>query len=286
MTDAQRADQSNGIHLCRSDAKLIDDDETMYPVVLLEQWKARQIRSARAAQQHGWREEHICDLISHTTTWLESDPAGIHDHLRAAGMTSAWSSMVTDDIATLLAELALNAHSHAECADITLQTSGQEVRLSYSEAGQPFGRAELETVANGNGGQTYLRYWLETWDAHYLLFSETAENVRTWVIRNRAVAPDEGARCAVVLPRNGRFITTAFEGCEIVQIHLKDRLAFSDMPQLVSRLRDAAEICPVLISSDIRQNLRLLELWFSKHGEDATEISSWEDAILFKSLTR
>lgn len=39
MTSDQRSDISNGIWLCQTHAKLIDDDESAFPVVRLQEWK-------------------------------------------------------------------------------------------------------------------------------------------------------------------------------------------------------------------------------------------------------
>ncbi|TFD47071.1 hypothetical protein E3T55_15845 [Cryobacterium frigoriphilum] len=286
MTDSQRSDVNNGVHLCRNDAKLIDDDEIMYPVSLLQQWKARQIESALRAQQQGWRGDQSFALMDHTTVWKEVDTAGMYDHLRAAGMTSAWVAGASDDIATLFGELALNARQHAGSPEFTLRTSGQEVTVSYTESGAPFGRADLESVSNGNGGQLYLNVWVETWDAHFLFFSERTGNVRTWVVRNRAVAPDQGDRCAVLLPRQGRVDIAAFEGCETAQIHLMDRLVFSDMPQLIARLSDTAKGSSVLLSSEVQNNLRLIEKWLERRDPDFGTIRSWDDAIFIERRAR
>lgn len=40
MTPEQRASINNGIWLCQTDAKMVDDDEVAYPAPLLHQWKS------------------------------------------------------------------------------------------------------------------------------------------------------------------------------------------------------------------------------------------------------
>jgi len=54
MTEEQRADISNGIWLCQTHAKLIDDDELAYPASLLREWKETAEHMA-ALEAQGYR---------------------------------------------------------------------------------------------------------------------------------------------------------------------------------------------------------------------------------------
>lgn len=292
MTDDERADISNGIHLCEDHAKLIDNDESLYTVDLLLRWKERQTDLAIQAQRSGWAFAFVEGLVQHSCAWAVSPTRdisadGVHDFIRAVGSSSVWDSDAADDLGTLMTELALNAARHAGATEVTLSSRSQEISLSYDEGVELFGLSQLRSSVKGRGGQTFLEIWSKKWGQHFLLLSESRGGQRVWTVRNLAVAPVAGAACAVSLERDarGNFDSTGLEGCDLAQIHLVGRWSFSDVASLVHRIRQVTEHTPVLLTSEHAHTVGLVGHWLAQGGIARESVQLWSDAALFEQAT-
>src|SRR5205085_3846517 len=91
MAPEQRSHSSNGIWLCQNHAKLIDDDETQFPIDLLESWKRLAEERLKKppsgtnasgddavlispAERHGWAKDATVD--GRTMPLVQSVPFG------------------------------------------------------------------------------------------------------------------------------------------------------------------------------------------------------------------
>ncbi|TMA77833.1 MAG: hypothetical protein E6J74_42440 [Deltaproteobacteria bacterium] len=84
MTPQQRADIANGVWLCQTCAKLVDNDEVRFKEVVLREWKA-------VAEQDALDQEAV-QIIDKWVNESYPEEAGIIQELTAQGYDLRWST--------------------------------------------------------------------------------------------------------------------------------------------------------------------------------------------------
>jgi hypothetical protein len=150
QTAEERRSIENGIWLCSTDAKKIDD-ELRYTVELLESW--RELAQDRAREELGRpvSKAPLAErrLIPHRRR-LPSDPAGlrtgVHEFLIDVGAMLAWADHY-ELVRMFFYELALNAVEHGGATEVELSSTVSTVTLQADGA-----HFEIEQLRGGRGG--------------------------------------------------------------------------------------------------------------------------------------
>src|SRR5207248_10879375 len=152
LTPDQRASRQNGIWLCQTHAKLVDDNAGRYPRQLLLAWKGAAEERAREAQGRPTLKDAggsrrlvpFHATLKGSRQELQSD---VERFLVDIGAPVAWGHHY-DLVRMVIYEIALNAVEHGASPTVELESKAGVVVIR--DAGTRFGLEELR--AGGRGG--------------------------------------------------------------------------------------------------------------------------------------
>lgn len=227
-------DPWNGIWLCQTDAKRIDDDENRYTVELLRAW--RDIAQDLAATEQGRPEsQHVLGLRT-LVPFRRSLESSVdirqesYDFLVDIGAPRAWDAHF-ELMRMVLYEIAINAVEHGHCRGIHL-TSGVGV-VELRDDGRAFGLDDLR--AGGNGGHSAL----EALEAHargtFSLRYQRSCDENIWSIVDEVALQGAASPCSIVgtSERSHMYETALAEAramskCQEIHVYPGPLWSFSD----------------------------------------------------------
>lgn len=142
MTPEQRRSRANGIWVCQTHGKVIDDDENRYTAGLLRAWRYH--AEALAGEELGRPVVPVGrpDVIRHQAVVAPgNERQGTADFVEDIAAPSAWGRQRSELVRMVLYELALNATTHGRAIEMMLKSRPGCVSLSYR--GPQFGLHDL-----------------------------------------------------------------------------------------------------------------------------------------------
>lgn len=243
----ERRSFENGIWLCQTDGKLIDDDEVRFPNTLLEQWK--RLAEERAARELGRSSSHmpladreIVSLGRALVPDREKLRFEVDEFLVDVGGKTAWGNQY-DLVRMVLYELAINAVEHGNARNMTM-ASGDGV-ISLEADGEAFSHTRL---SGAGGGAVSVAHVSESSNGAFSLrFQETDDGGR-WMVIDEVIAGGANTPCSVapLSPREFPDSETMeklerLAGCEHVHVYPGELWSYSDWFMF---LQTAAEVLP------------------------------------------
>src|SRR5260370_26549555 len=169
LTPEQRASHENGIWLCQTHAKLVDDDAAHYPKELLFAWKIAAEERAREAQgrptlKDAGGSRRLVAFQATVKGPREQLQQDVERFLINIGAPVAWGPHY-DLVRMVVYEIALNALEHGASPLVELESKAGVVALR--DAGKRFGLEDLR--AGGSGGHQALTHPTPLAGGHFLL---------------------------------------------------------------------------------------------------------------------
>jgi hypothetical protein len=223
QTPEERSGRSNGIWLCRIDAKAIDDEER-YTVELLEGWRreaevfADEVRGRPETLPAGGGSRR---LVPFERTLSSEDRAGeeVLRFLDDVGATRAWGRSV-EPIRLLLTEVALNAFRHGGVNSV--QISSSEGTVTLSDSGPSFEAQLLRRSTKGGG--LALGYFEERLGGSFSQRSLRADGQNSWVVVDEVATMGTGVPCTLRLEDARRATIHEFAEAELARLDGCDEL--------------------------------------------------------------
>lgn len=234
MTPLERRSRDNGIWVCQTHGKLIDDDEHRYTADLLRGWRDR--AESLAADELG---QPIASrakpgLVPHQAIVTPGDERqGTAAFVEDIAAPAVWGKQRSDLIWMVLYELAFNATMHGGASAVTL--SSELGSISMTDDGRPFGLSDL-LQSDQRGGGAAVRALQEA--AIGLGLNHLYRNGRNeWFIvdHSRTGAADDP--CGVYLaPRQSAISFVTVAECDEIDIYVDGRWSFSDVHWLAAAI--------------------------------------------------
>lgn len=243
LTSLQRRSLENGVWLCQNHGKLVDDDETRYPVQLLLQWRKRAEELAHmelSGDSHDWDElfVHERPLDPTAADHLHSE---IDTFIRDVGALEIWEAPAADAARLAIYEIALNEVEHGHTTKLTIKSEPNAITIR-SHAPR-FGRSELLGCTAGRGGKAAVEALL-TEMAGTLDLVYRYEDASEWSVVF-VHGSDESWPCGVslddLLSRDFAEIEAGLAGCAEVHIYTPRLFAYSDASKLFARVPELFE---------------------------------------------
>ncbi len=255
LTHEQRQDSANGLWLCQTHAKIIDDDESRFTPALLRAWRnAAEQRAGEELGRPNIQQGESRSLVSHSVV-LPSDVASlsraIDNFLTDIGGPIAWGNDY-HLIRMLVYEIAINAFTHGGAHVIKLESEAGLVHLR--DSGAAFSSADLRTA--GRGGNRALRDFEEQALGTFFLIYRRSNGENTWSIIDEVLAEGKDVPCRVVLQGTGR------PAAERALSDLRMLGNCDEVHFYASRLASYSDI--YIIADQIRDELRGRKMWI--HG--------------------
>ena len=122
MTSEQRRSRENGIWVCQTHGKVIDDDEHRYPAPLLRAWRDRAEALAEKELGRPGLPMGRPGVIQHQAMVTPDDERqGTADFVEDIGALAAWGRKHSELVRMVLYELALNATAHGGATEVMLR---------------------------------------------------------------------------------------------------------------------------------------------------------------------
>ena len=236
LSRAQRASAINGIWLCHTHGRLVDNDYVRYSAELLRAWRRvaeeRAARALEGAPPLGGFFTNDAQL-DHETLRVR-----ISDFLEDIGVAASFGRDLYLAVDRLLKEVALNAFEHAGAHSVGLSSSADEVLLSH--VGTRFGWDDLRTSTSevGHSGGRWSLDQLERAFSGEVVLSHTHDGrLSTWRIADlRGLADVPSDPCVVTMRKAAGLRPedlAAFGDCERVHVFLEWNVMHSDARRLV-----------------------------------------------------
>jgi hypothetical protein len=247
LTSEQRRDAANGIWLCQTHAKAVDDDEARFPVELLHAWKVAAEHYAAEQQGRPITSRPVMRLVAYSRCVPEAALRAHHQlheavdaFLYDTGVPHIWGHLA-GDVHALLYELALNAADHGAATDVVLDSRDASVGLSYNQA-TSFGVRQLRD-GPGRGGQMALAALIEGYP-HIRVSSQHDGQREIWTIVDLRSHDPDGIPCGLVVRsrqdwRVTRDRLTRLAMCDEVHIYVPRLFSYSDIGWLQMQLAEA-----------------------------------------------
>jgi hypothetical protein len=230
LSPEERASEENGIWLCATHSKIIDDDADRYTASLLRSWKQHAEEEARPTLFPGSTE----GLVQHSRVVErpgEQDlgvHAEIHEFLADVGADAILGDRY-QATRMLLTELTLNAFTHGGAQSVTLAASGPA--LTVADEGLAFGLEDLRK--GGRGGADALRHVERDHAGALEARYRRLHDVNEWTILD-VLQLDEEERhpcgiSVVSLARDPASAQVGLVGCQEVHLYVPDLWTFSDL---------------------------------------------------------
>ena len=246
MSPEERSSYENGIWLCRTHAKEIDDDENRFTRELLLAWRSTAERLAGEEQgrplalppdEQRLLVPHLVDLGPSEVELRWAIPA----FLRDIGATRAWAPHV-EGVRMLLYEIALNAITHGSATRAEIEARDSVIYLR--DDGTDFGVAELR--ADGTGGSRALVDLEQAASGSLTVRFRRTEEGNEWSIVDELLLRPVDAPCSIVID-DPRDLSTAFAAperwarCSEVHIYPDANLSYSHWFRFIGLITSARD---------------------------------------------
>lgn len=249
MSPQERASYENGIWLCATHAKMIDDDSKRFTKQLLKSWKARaEAEAGKALGRPLYFDSrrlarHSIRIAAREDLW----PA-LHGFVWDIGLHS-WGEECASIVTNCTYEIALNHLIHNSRSS-PVDVKADDWGISIVAAGPKFGIAELIAAANGRGGQASLvalrKHYSGLLQASYSYSPWENE----WNIRNILIDGNAGP-CAVDVrdlnEGNAQPYPERLARCDEIQIYVSDTFSFSNASLILKEIIRLAPDKPIII---------------------------------------
>lgn len=225
QSEAERRGVENGIWLCQTDAKKIDDDEHRYTRELLFGWREA---AERAASDELGVPQHAHSitrrrLVSHRRTLADPSrlPGDLHEFLCDVGAPNAWL-VAYEPARRALYEIALNAFLHGKTAFVEIESEPTTVIIR--DQGIAFGLTQLRH--SGRGGKRAVEDLDRFLSGIFSLRYSRSGDCNQWTLVDEVLAGGAGTPCAIapteVPPRmfhEARAEIRKLEACQELHIY-------------------------------------------------------------------
>jgi hypothetical protein len=238
---------ANGIWMCGSHGKIIDDDESTYTVALLRQWKHLSERKAHLAQILGQPKVDLStdDEQSNALAPVHFEISvsrdlidRVDEILSTACCYDVWGAPATLAIRELLTELILNAEEHGGARKVNI--SIEPTRILLSDDGDVFSLSSLSGHLGGKGGQLALKAIVRRFGSQLFLGHQYLEQGNVYTIAMvqslselRMVSP-----CVITLDyeaivEDKASDPSSFPDCDVIYMTWNVTLSWSDIDEAV-----------------------------------------------------
>lgn len=247
LSPDERRSASNGIWLCQTHAKQIDDDEARFPRDLLRAW--REAAEHRAGLDQGWPESTVSPeasrrLVAYSRVLevaSEDVRFALHAFLANIGAPRAWGERYELGRMALY-EIAVNAATHGQATRIELNSDGNFV--SIRDDGELFSPIDLRR--GGRGGNRAIRDLDDAGAGTFTLVYRSADNRNEWSLVDEVLARGENVPCSIRLEYGSQnrdvLVKTLLGLADCPEIHLYpgELWSYSDWAMLLAELSAAA----------------------------------------------
>jgi len=242
LSSSERRSRANGIWLCQTHAKLIDDDETRFTVQLLKGWRDLAEDHARVDQGRPGvllppeSTRQLVDYGRQLTPDREQLRDDIPTFLTDIGAPAAWGADFGLAWMTLF-EIALNAATHGKARRIEIESTGGTVTIR--DDGTQFSLQELR--ADGKGGNRAVSDLERRCAGTFLLVYRTIEGRNEWTLVDEVLRRGADMPCAIRLEYGMHRERALAEverlaACPEIHLYPGTRWSYSDWWELLSTL--------------------------------------------------
>jgi len=196
LTPAQRSSPDNGVWLCHTHGRAVDNDETRYSELLLRKWRIlAEKRAADDLRAVGYEfREHWRTLVAHeviVSSSVDEDLyKAIESFLRDVGAPIAWGHSENELTMQILYEIAFNSFRHGNVGEVILTSADGEISLS--SGGSRFGKADLLSSV-GKGGKDAVSAFDQELEGALSLGYQWTESRNRWSILDIVADEDGGS---------------------------------------------------------------------------------------------
>lgn len=244
MTPDQRRDISNGIWMCYTHGKLIDNDEVRFTVAMLKGWRHFAELRAQLEQDLGRPVEFRPGELSHRgliNHEVEIDNSGpenkiIGDALNDSCVSLIWGTDLVDVVRDALVEIARNARTHGRASRSILRIEPRAILLR--DNGAPFNPWRLLEPGCGGGTQA-VRQLVKSYGDQFILESRRYDDWNEYILALACDIEDLSAitPCVAVVDYDEemdlRVELNVIEDCDTVYVLVSEYLVYSDLDDLI-----------------------------------------------------
>lgn len=254
MTSAERKHIDNGIWMCRTHGKLIDDDETRFTIEILNKWKEIAETVAKIMT------EKNCDYttaVEHAR-FVELAPEilkieGVGSENRIVGniiqdccVSLVWGKTISLKTRDFAIEHIRNAFQHGKATEITISASKNKIEIT--DNGQQFNPKTLIEKEYISGGTLSIKE-LNKETKSRLIINNKFESDKNILTVARLDSEDDILNittCSHKITyeefRRGNLELSVYESCEEIYLVLPSYISPSDIGHLNRRLLDLSQI--------------------------------------------
>jgi hypothetical protein len=232
LSSEERKAYSNGIWLCDTHGRLVDNDTVRFEEDLLRQWKAWAESNASRRQElpdteSGHRLELFRSSRRLTATDLDLLQQQIHEFLLDVGVNEAWGDLPATHVRRLLYELARNDIEHGGATRCHISANSSWVSLT--DNGLEFSLQSLLSCDPGRGGRYAAAHFAEEFAGTLEFVHRRSGHLNRWSVFD-VLSDVENQPCGLRLgaPVNEE-VLERIEGCETVHLYTDGLLAYSDV---------------------------------------------------------
>lgn len=253
MTADERRSADNGIWMCYTHGKLVDDDEVRFTIPMLKAWK-------KYAELRARIEVESCGRATLTTDCVKGAELVFHEvSIPSAGKENEligraiddsclhliWGHEMAEAVRDFLIETARNALTHGKATFCRLEIEGLAIRLI--DDGQEFNPWSLEQRSSNSGGALTVRYFLKRFGDRVVANSRWHANTNEVTVAcvHRAEDVRRVTPCTIEVSRDrveGQITAKSYECCEVVYLLMPLYLTISDMWAVEGRIRSAIRL--------------------------------------------
>jgi hypothetical protein len=238
----ERASFDNGLWLCQTHAKSIDDDEKRFTPELLRGWRSMAERLARSEQTAGELSDLLVlrELVPHERQ-LPPDVLDLrgraNEFLCDVGAPRAWGEHY-ELVRMLVYELALNAITHGAARELLLNSESGVVTLW--DDGHRFGIDDLRR--SGQGGNRALLDLERDAEGTFSLMYREHGNRNEWSLVDHVLTGGKDTPCGLDI-RHPQVTdiaeeVAALEGCPEIHLYPQTLWSYSDWYPLLRHLAE------------------------------------------------
>jgi hypothetical protein len=246
LTAGQRQARENGIWVCQTHGKQIDDDERRFTSDLLRNWRDHAEERSAKLVGRPLVSAGVLPLVSHRVVLHSGEERQrTSEFLEDIVAAAAWGWRRSELVRMALYEIALNAATHGLATEVTLRSDPGSVILFYD--GAKFGLNDLLAASPHGGGDAVRALeseipWTLELDYRY------NDGRNEWFVLDLDRADPKDDPCGVQLGYAASDISfNAVTNCDEIHVYAHDLWSFSDVHKLAMSVPSDLHEKPIVI---------------------------------------